>query len=59
MQGRTVLIVAHRFTTVYRAHHILVLADGMVVEAGRHEELLARQGVYRRLAAAFREGKTA
>jgi len=51
MQGRTVLMIAHRLTTVKRADRIVVIEDGHVVEMGQHEALLARGGVYARLAA--------
>jgi ATP-binding cassette subfamily C protein CydD len=54
LTGRTTLVVAHRLTTVYNADMIVVLADGMVSEQGRHEELMARQGVYSRLMGAYR-----
>lgn len=48
-QGRTSLIVAHRLATVLRADRILVMHHGEVRESGTHEELLVRDGLYRRL----------
>jgi ABC-type multidrug transport system fused ATPase/permease subunit len=47
MQGRTTFVIAHRLSTVRRAHLILVLQDGEVVEQGTHQDLMARRGMYR------------
>lgn len=45
-QGRTSLVIAHRLSTIKEADQILVVEAGQVVEAGTHDELLARQGAY-------------
>ncbi|KAK7388851.1 hypothetical protein VNO78_23678 [Psophocarpus tetragonolobus] len=46
MKGRTVLVIAHRLSTVKTADTVAVISDGQVVESGTHEELLSRNGVY-------------
>ena len=46
MRGRTSIVVAHRLSTVASLDRIIVLRDGVVVEDGTHEELLAREGEY-------------
>lgn len=48
-EDRTVVMIAHRFSTIEQADHIVVLDDGRVSEQGSREELLARDGLFRRL----------
>jgi ABC-type multidrug transport system fused ATPase/permease subunit len=49
MEGRTTFVIAQRLRTVKHADQIIVLKDGEVVERGRHEELLKRDGLYRQI----------
>jgi ATP-binding cassette subfamily B protein len=50
MTGRTTLVIAHRLATVLKADRILVIEAGRIVEEGDHASLVARNGVYARLA---------
>ena len=49
LEGRTVIVIAHRLSTVHRADQILVMDRGRVIERGTHEALMAEGGAYRRL----------
>ena len=49
MEGRTTLVIAHRLSTIRHADDIYVIRDGSVVEHGRHEDLVAKDGLYSHL----------
>jgi subfamily B ATP-binding cassette protein MsbA len=49
LSGRTTLVIAHRLSTIRRADLILVVEDGRIVERGRHDQLMAREGRYHQL----------
>jgi ABC-type multidrug transport system, ATPase and permease components len=49
MEGRTSIVIAHRLSTILKADRILVVQGGVIAEAGDHESLLAKGGVYREL----------
>ena len=51
MQDRTTLVIAHRLATIQKADRIVVLEAGRIVDIGRHDELVARGGLYAKLAA--------
>lgn len=46
MKGRTVLVIAHRLSTVQSADTVAVVSDGKIVEQGTHDELLSKDGIY-------------
>jgi len=54
--GRTNIVIAHRLSTIRRADHILVMAEGRIIEQGSHAELAAANGAYRRLLTIFSAG---
>ncbi|MDP7642817.1 MAG: ABC transporter, partial [Alphaproteobacteria bacterium] len=51
MAGRTTIVIAHRLATVQKADRIVVMQEGRVVSEGSHDDLVAENGLYARLAA--------
>jgi ATP-binding cassette subfamily B protein len=49
MENRTTFIIAHRIQSVMKADLIVVLDQGRIIQMGNHEELLAQEGVYKRI----------
>jgi ATP-binding cassette subfamily B protein len=58
MAGRTTVVIAHRLSTIRRADQIVVLQEGVIEDRGTHEELVARDGLYRYLSRVQMEDNT-
>jgi thiol reductant ABC exporter CydD subunit len=58
MQGRTVITIAHRLNTIFRADQILVLDEGRLIEQGTHQELLAGNSMYTQMVKAYEVSST-
>jgi ATP-binding cassette subfamily B protein len=58
-EGRTVITIAHRLSTIADADRIVVLENGVIVEEGKHDDLLAREGRYAHLWNRQSEGEIA
>ena len=49
MKNRTSIVIAHRLSTIQNADEIVVMQKGQIVEQGKHQELIAKNGVYKKL----------
>jgi ATP-binding cassette subfamily B protein len=49
LQGRTSIVIAHRLSTIMNADQILVMNDGVIIERGKHSELMSSSGLYSEL----------
>ena len=49
MENRTSLVIAHRLSTIQKADHIVVMEKGDIIEQGSHQELMQKNGTYRKL----------
>ena len=49
LKGRTAIVIAHRLSTVRNADQIVVIENGVIAEAGKHDELMVKGGLYKRL----------
>jgi subfamily B ATP-binding cassette protein MsbA len=59
LEGRTAIVIAHRLSTIRNADRVVVMEAGRIVEIGSHDELLAKDGIYRRLyEAQYRQNTT-
>ncbi len=57
IEGKTLIVIAHRLNTIVNADNIVVFDEGNIVEQGRHEELLAHDGLYRKMWGSFQESE--
>ena len=55
MQGRTVITIAHRLNTIFRADQIIVLKEGQIIESGTHQELLAQNRAYAQMVKTYQD----